>query len=74
MTTYFDFVQPAGKNFVPAWKIAEFAKKHHLETYNHYGNTILRFASGDCKYSHYNIEPLPGSMEKVTIYMEDIRV
>ena len=73
MTTYFDFIQPAGKNFVPAWKIAEFAKKHHLETYNHYGNTILRFASGDCKYSHYNIEPLPDGMEKVTIYMEDIR-
>ena len=73
MTTYFDFIQPAGKNFVPAWKIAEFAKKHHLETYNHYGNTILRFASGDCIYSHYNIEALPDGMEKVTVYMEDIR-
>ena len=73
MITYFDFVQPAGKNFVPAWKIAEFAKKHHLETYNHYVNMILRFASGGSKYSHYKIEPLPGGMEKVTIYMEDIR-
>ena len=73
MTTYFDFTQPAGKNFVPARKIAEFAKKHHLETYNHYGNTILRSASGDCKYSHYNIDPLPDGLEKVTIYMEDIR-
>lgn len=44
-----------------------------METYNHYGDMILRFASGDCKYSHYSIDPLPGSMEKVTIYMEDIR-
>lgn len=73
MTTYFDFVQPAGKNFVPAWKIAEFAKKHHVETYNRYGETILRFASGDSKYSHYSIEPMPDGMEKVTIYLEDIQ-
>lgn len=73
MFTYFEFVQEKGKNFTPSTKIIEFAKKHHLEYFNRYGKTILCFISGECKYSHYEIKEIGNNMEKVTIYLENIK-
>ena len=73
MITYFDFVQEKGKNFTPATKIYEFAKKYHLDTYNRYGNMIVIFPDGrETKYHHYEITEEDSKTEKVTIYLEDI--
>ncbi|MBM6887626.1 hypothetical protein [Pseudoflavonifractor phocaeensis] len=72
MITCFSFLQPEGANFTPAWEMHNFAKKHGLNTYNLYGDTILCFLSGDCRYSHYEISKAPGGMEKVTIFLENL--
>jgi hypothetical protein len=66
----FSFVQPAGKNFVPGWKICDFAKNNRLKYGYIYDEIVVYMQDGAYKYHHYSIGPLDNGLEQVTVVME----
>lgn len=69
----FRFEQDPGDNFTPSSKIAEWARKEHLETWNDMDGIKVKTYTGVYKYMMYRTRTFTtdwGTFERVTIYLE----
>ena len=67
-----EFEQEAGKNFTPAGKMIEYARKNKVEYENTLDGVRLNLYSGNYKYWFYEIQPAENGKEKVKIYLERV--
>lgn len=70
----FTFDQEAGKNFVPSSKIAEWAKREHLDFWNTMDGIRVKTYTGVWKFMMYKIRTFQGTKgpyERVTIFLEE---
>ena len=69
----FRFEQDPGDNFTPSSKIAEWARKEHLETWNDMDGIKVKTYTGVYKYMMYRTRTFTtdwGTFERVRIYLE----
>lgn len=69
----FRFEQDPGDNFTPSSKIAEWARKERLETWNDMDGIKVKTYTGVYKYMMYRTRTFTtdwGTFERVTIYLE----
>lgn len=69
-----EIVQEYQNNFVPSWKMIDYAKAHKIAWFNEYGETMLKLYTGIYKFHHYEIKGHNnGETETLTIYLERVR-
>lgn len=66
----FDFLEAAAADFTPSSKIYRWATENHLDTWNTLDGIRVKTCTGIYKYCRYEIKPLDGENERVTIYLE----
>ena len=67
-----EFDKAPGADFVPAWKIQDWAKRNRLDWFYHYDETHVRTHTGEYAYHHYYITPETADREHVKIYLERV--
>lgn len=67
-----EFEQEAGKNFTPAGKMIEYARKNKVEYENTLDGVRIHLYSGEYKYWFYEIGPAENGKEKVKMYLERV--
>ena len=67
----FKFTQGKGKNFTPANKIIEYAKKNGFNYYRTgFGTLVIDINSNSYKYNSYTITPNNNGTETIEIFLE----
>lgn len=67
-----EFNEATGADFVPSWRIQDWAKRNRLEWFYHFDQTHVKTRTGTYSYHHYHITQEGENLERVKIYLERV--